>query len=353
MEAIMEPAEPPTRKLFVDGSSREAGSGTGIVLESPKGHKLNCAVRFGFKASNNAAEYEARPVSLRLAREMQVRRLVASSDSQLIVNQVSGSFTTKDSSMVAYLKLVKDLIPQFERFKLIQVPRLENTHADALSKFASSKDFELLKVVPIEHLLKHSIFGGEEERGKEVEKKGCALRPERGCALQKRLRLTTSPMQPSQNLSVVTSPWPFAKWGINFIGPLPKGRESATFAIVAINYFTKWVKAEPLAKITKANTIKFIWKNIICRFGILHSLVSDNGRLFDNRKMRELCDEMGIKKDFSMPHHPQANGQVEAVNKTIKHTLKRKLDTSKGAWVDELPHVLWATSETATGETPF
>ncbi|XP_022850559.1 uncharacterized protein LOC111372433 [Olea europaea var. sylvestris] len=55
------------------------------------------------------------------------------------------------------------------------------------------------------------------------------------------------------------------------------------------------------------------------------------GRQFDNRKMRELCDKMGIKKDFSAPHHPQANGQVEAVNKTIKHTLKRKLDTSKEA----------------------
>ncbi|XP_022869848.1 uncharacterized protein LOC111389189 [Olea europaea var. sylvestris] len=73
-------------------------------------------------------------------------------------------------------------------------------------------------------------------------------------------------------------------------------------------------------------------------------------------KMRELCDELGIKKDFSTPHHPQANGQVEAVNKTIKHTLKRKLDASKGAWVDELPHVLWAirmTCRTAMGETPF
>ncbi|XP_022883535.1 uncharacterized protein LOC111400352 [Olea europaea var. sylvestris] len=59
--------------------------------------------------------------------------------------------------------------------------------------------------------------------------------------------------------------------------------------------------------------------------------VSDNERQFDNKKMRELCDELGIKKDFSTPHHPQAKGQVEAVNKIIKHTLKRKLDTSKGA----------------------
>ncbi|XP_022847578.1 uncharacterized protein LOC111370107 [Olea europaea var. sylvestris] len=72
--------------------------------------------------------------------------------------------------------------------------------------------------------------------------------------------------------------------------------------------------------------------------------------------MRELCDELDIKNDVLTPHHPQVNGQVETVNKTIKHTLKRKLDTSKWAWVDELPHVLWAIrtfSRTATGETPF
>lgn len=47
-------------------------------------------------------------------------------------------------------------------------------------------------------------------------------------------------------------------------------------------------------------------------------------------------------KHFPSPHYSQANGQVEVVNKTIKYTLKRKMDASKGAWVDELPQVLWA-----------
>ncbi|XP_022866582.1 uncharacterized protein LOC111386359 [Olea europaea var. sylvestris] len=162
MEVTIEPAEPPTWKLFVDGFSGEAGSGARIVLKSPEGHKLNCAVRFSFKVSNNAAEYEALLVGLRLVKEMQVRRLLASSDSQLVVSQVNGNFTTKDSSMVAYLKLVLDVVPHFERFELIQFPCLENTHADALSKLASSKDSELLKVVPIEHLSKPSISGGDE-----------------------------------------------------------------------------------------------------------------------------------------------------------------------------------------------
>ncbi|XP_022845290.1 uncharacterized protein LOC111368284 [Olea europaea var. sylvestris] len=73
--------------------------------------------------------------------------------------------------------------------------------------------------------------------------------------------------------------------------------------------------------------------------------------------LREIHEGVyGDKEGFSMPHYPQANGQVEAVNKTIKHTLKRKFDALKGAWVDELYHVIWAirtTSRTAKGETPF
>lgn len=68
-----------------------------------------------------------------------------------------------------------------------------------------------------------------------------------------------------------------------------------------------------------------------------------------------MCEELGIKKHFSSPHHPQANVRVEIVNKTIKLILKKKLD-EKRARVDELSYVLWAictTSRTATGETPL
>ncbi|XP_022897539.1 uncharacterized protein LOC111411217 [Olea europaea var. sylvestris] len=162
MEAAMEPTKPPTWNLFVDGSSGETGSGAGIILESLEGHKLNCTVRLGFRVSNNAAEYEALLAGLRLAKEMQIRRLLTSSNSQLMVSQVNRNFVVKDSSMAAYLKLVLDLIPHFERFELIQVPRLKKTYADALSKLASSKDSKLLKIVPIERLSKPSIAGGEE-----------------------------------------------------------------------------------------------------------------------------------------------------------------------------------------------
>lgn len=75
-------------------------------------------------------------------------------------------------------------------------------------------------------------------------------------------------LEPSQSLSVMTSPWSFAKWGVDFIDPLSRGRGSTTFTIVVIDYFMKWVEAKPLAKIIEANTTRFLWKNIKCKFGI-------------------------------------------------------------------------------------
>lgn len=68
----------------------------------------------------------------------------------------------------------------------------------------------------------------------------------------------------------------------------------------------------------------------------------DNERQFDNARLSDFCEEFGIKKYFSMLNHPEANGQVEAIKKIIKHTLKAKLDLFKGGWADanELPSVL-------------
>ena len=132
-------------------------------------------------------------------------------------------------------------------------------------------------------------------------------------------------------------------------------RSQLRYCLVAIDYLTKWVEVEPLAQQTEAKCTNFLWKSIICRFGLPHTVVSDNGRQFGD-KFSALCEQFGIKKVFSSPGHPQSNGQVEAANKTIKENLKKNLERHKGAWVDELPRVLWAyrtTKRTATGETPF
>ncbi|KAL6225803.1 hypothetical protein ACLB2K_004652 [Fragaria x ananassa] len=154
----------------------------------------------------------------------------------------------------------------------------------------------------------------------------------------------------------IHSPPPFAQWGLDLIGILPTAPGQFKYAIVAVDYYTKWVEAEPLAKITTECVKNFLMKNIYCRFGVSETIVTDNGTQFNNSNLIEFTKDMNTKIVFSSVAHPQTNGQVEAVNKIIKKLLKKKLDDAKGLWAQKLPEVLWAirtTATEATGETPF
>ena len=145
----------------------------------------------------------------------------------------------------------------------------------------------------------------------------------------------------------MTSLQPFVVWGIDLIGQLPKGRGSVQYAIVVVDYFTKWVEAEALASITPTKIKEFIYKNIVCWYGVPHTIIFNNGAQFDYDEFKEFYDDLQIKKVFSSVVRPQANGQVEAVNKAIKHNLKTNLENLKRRWPDELPEVLQAYRTTA------
>ena len=96
-----------------------------------------------------------------------------------------------------------------------------------------------------------------------------------------------------------------------------------------MNYFTKWVEAEPLANIRDVDAKKFVWKNIVTRFGVLRTLISDNGLQFDSKAFRRYCCDLGITNRYSTPAYPQGNEQAEAVNKIIVSGLKKRLDNAK------------------------
>jgi len=108
--------------------------------------------------------------------------------------------------------------------------------------------------------------------------------------------------------------------------------------------------------ITTKKVINFVVRNIICRFGLPHTIITDNGAQFNSVEFKNLYQRFYIHKKFSAVAHPQTNGQVEAVNKVIKSILKKRLEKAGGKWVDELPMALWAyrtTHKSATGHTPF
>jgi transposase InsO family protein len=123
--------------------------------------------------------------------------------------------------------------------------------------------------------------------------------------------------------------------------------------LVATDYFTKWVEAEALKHIGENEVKQFLWKNIVTCFGILRSLIADNGTQFKGLVVRNFCTNLGIKQHFSSVGYPQGNGQAEASNKVIVAGLKRRLNAGKGKWAEELPSILWAfrtTPRQSTGE---
>ena len=103
----------PIWRLSVDGAANAQGSSAGLILTSPNGIDVEYALIFGFQASNNEAEYEVIIVGLNIAHSMEADQLEVSSDSQLVVKQIEGSYEAKGEKMSLYLKKVRELLKKF------------------------------------------------------------------------------------------------------------------------------------------------------------------------------------------------------------------------------------------------
>ena len=107
--------------------------------------------------------------------------------------------------------------------------------------------------------------------------------------------------------------------------------------VVALEYFTKWIEAKALAKITSGTLISFIWQRIICRFSVSAYITVDNGKQFDCTDFRNFDSELNIKLTFASVNHPQSNGTVEKANDLIFTAISKSLfDSLKGKWAQEL-----------------
>ncbi|CAL1381192.1 unnamed protein product [Linum trigynum] len=113
------------------------------------------------------------------------------------------------------------------------------------------------------------------------------------------------------------SPWPFAQWGMDFLGPFPEAPGRKKWLIVAIDYFTKWVEARAITGLTAQQVEKFLWENIICRFSLPHTIILDQGTQFTSESLQTYCARYGILLRYASVAYPQANGQAESANKNI------------------------------------
>ena len=153
----------PIWKLSVDGAANSQGSVAGLILTSPEGIDIEYALRFGFQASNNEAEYEAVIAGLNLAQSMEVDQLEVCSDSQLVVNQIEDTYEAKGERIILYLKKVRDLLKKFTLIQVRHIPRAENSRADTLAKLVTALQEDLSRRTPVEYLKEPSIgLHGEE-----------------------------------------------------------------------------------------------------------------------------------------------------------------------------------------------
>ena len=95
------------------------------------------ALRFGFQASNNEAEYETVIAGLNLAHSMEADQLEICSDSQLVVKQIEDSYEARGEKIIIYLRKVQELLKKFTRFQFKHVPRVENTRSNALANLTT------------------------------------------------------------------------------------------------------------------------------------------------------------------------------------------------------------------------
>jgi hypothetical protein len=120
----------------------------------------------------------------------------------------------------------------------------------------------------------------------------------------------------------VVSIGPFAKLGIDFMKCHPHSVRGHGYIIVAIDYFTKWAEVMPTFYNTEKIAILFIFNHIISRFGVPQAIITDHSSHFRNFMMSKLSEKLGLCHENSTPYYPQANDQVEAINKVLITMLR-------------------------------
>ncbi|XP_072066687.1 uncharacterized protein [Arachis hypogaea] len=333
--------------LYIDGSSNKEGCGAGIRLEAEDGTVLEHSLHLSFKASNNQSEYEALVARLQLCLEFQIYTIKVYCDSLLVVQQRPSEMSKGSEDKPPSLRYLTE--PLYRRgytrplLKCLSRSEAEialseahegicGTHTGARS--LSSK------------ILRAGFFWPSLKQDSENKVRACI-----NC--QKHAPTIHIPAEDMHHNDVT---WPFHQWGLDILGPFPTAPGQVKFLIVAIDYFSKWIEAQPLAKITSQQMISFVWKNIICHFGIPHHIITDNGCQFVDQKFQSFLQNLKVKQHFASVEHPQTNGLAETANKVILHALKKKLDDAKGLWADLIPEVLWGyntTPQSSTKETPF
>ncbi|XP_027181747.1 uncharacterized protein LOC113780132 [Coffea eugenioides] len=312
---------------------------------------------------------------------MGITAIKVRSDSQLVVHQIRGEYEAKEKIMKKYLAKVREVITLFDVFEIEHVPRSQNKRADALSKLASSSFAHLNKEIlvevvkqksidqiqilaigspaswmtPIVEFLNSGVLLEDKTETRRLQFRATRYAYAEG-ALYRRSYLSpwlkcVTPEEGDYVLREVHESLCAAHVGSRVLGK----------KCLLLGYYWPSVLRDAAALVQKFRACQVQPRCVTNPLGrwspstVLGPL-PNNGRQFAENPFRSWCAELEISQHFISVGHPQANGQVENVNRTILQGLKTRLELAQSNWLDELPSVLWVyrtTPRTATHETPF
>nr|GEZ71079.1 reverse transcriptase domain-containing protein [Tanacetum cinerariifolium] len=284
--------------LFTDGSSCVDGSGTGLILTNLEGVEFTYALRFQFAASNNEAEYEAMVAGLRIATQIGVKNVQVNVDSKLVLVKVLENKSIRGMEVTA---VIEEEGPTWmtQLVDYLKEGILLGDEKEARKLRLKSRQYELMKGV----LYRRSFLTPwlrcvrplqADYVMREIHEGSCSMYAGPRSVVAKAIRLGY--YWPTMHKDA--PPWPFYNWGIDIAGPFPKG---------------------------PGKVKKFVWDNIVCRFDIPGEIISDNGKQFSDNPFKDWCDKLNITQRFASVKHPQSNGLVERVNRSLGEGIKSRL----------------------------
>ena len=144
----------------------------------------------------------------------------------------------------------------------------------------------------------------------------------------------------SVELHSLKTPYPFHTSAMDFVGPIAPPSQGKRWILAVTENFTKWVEVVVVREATTEAMIRFLKENIICRFGLPHRIVSDNGTQCINQRVATVLDQYHIQHHRFSPYYPQANRQAESTNKSLIKILTRMVDDAPKEWSEYLPLAL-------------
>ncbi|KAK1609005.1 hypothetical protein QYE76_032678 [Lolium multiflorum] len=215
-------------------------------------------------AAPRGHQYEALIHGMKMAKACGATRLKIFGDSQLVAQQVMNQCDAVNDSMVAYKEVYNELEKLFDGCEVNHIIRLSNDEADVLANIGS----QCLAIPP-------GVFWEEiTERSTKPKKSTKKEKDEKPSGAAKE----TLEEEEEQDLVLM--------WGLDMVGKLHKASPGGyEYMLVAVDKFTKWIEAKPINSPDAASAIKFM-KSIVFRFGVPHSIVTDNGSNFTSKEFK-------------------------------------------------------------------